>query len=99
MSFVICVATTPQSYAEEQSLIDVGVAGILKVLDTVLYKICINVVIILVNCSSLWDDTSDLPDVEEKLISVLSFLGYSNDQSTLPMWDCPSTQQKANLCS
>lgn len=92
MSFVICVATTPQSYAEEQSPIEVGVVGILKVLNAVLSKICINVVIILVNCSSLWGDTSYLPNVEEKLIAVLTFLGYNNDQSTLTTRDCPSTQ-------
>lgn len=36
----------------------------------------------MVNCLSFWDGTSYLPNVKEKLIAVLIFLGYSDDQST-----------------
>lgn len=38
--------------------------------------------IYMVNCLSFWDGTSYLPNVKEKLIAVLTFLGYSDDQST-----------------
>lgn len=92
MFLIICVATTPRSHAEEQSLVEVGVVGTQKVLNLVFYKICVNIIIIMANCSSLLDGTFYLPHVEKKLIAVLIYLGSINDQNNVIMRDCPSSQ-------
>ena len=92
MFLLICVATTPRSHAEEQSLIEAGVVGTQKVLNLAFYKICVNIIIIMAKRPSLLDGTSYLPRVEEKLVAILVYLGSSSDQSNLIMKDCPSTQ-------
>lgn len=89
---IICVATTPWRQAEEQSLIEVGVVGTQKVLNLVFYKICVNIIIILANYSFHLDGTSYLLHVEDKVITVLIYLGSSNVKNNLITSDCTSTQ-------
>lgn len=61
------------------------------------YKIRVNIIIIMANCSSLLDGTFHLPHAEEKLIAVVIYLDSSNDQNNLIMRDCPSLPSKRHF--
>lgn len=69
---------------QRNSLIEAGVVGTQKVLNVVFYEICVNIIFITVNCTSL---------LEKKLIAITTYLGCSNEQNLI-VRDCPSTQKE-----
>lgn len=61
----------------------------------VFYEIHVNVILTIVNGTSLLDGVHlFLSQAEDKLIAVTIYLGCSNDQNNLIVRDCPSTQKK-----